>query len=130
MRSRRLTFELSDAEGVALERRVRRLGNEAKETMMEPTLDPDDPTPRQARHLRAAHVSALLEARDFVAALKLGVTVTRRDALLARLDRALNYMPPQDADERGDTALRRAHAAEAHERADWANDLPAGAVLG
>ena len=40
--------------------------------------DPDELTARQARHLRSAHVSALLEARDFVAALKLGVTVTRR----------------------------------------------------
>ena len=64
---------------------------------MTATQDPDELTARQARHLRSAHVSALLEARDFVAALKLGVTVMRRDAMLARLDRALNYMPPQDA---------------------------------
>ena len=64
---------------------------------METIQSPDEWTPRQAWHLRAAHVSALMEARDFVAALKLGVTVKRRDDLLARLDRALNYVPSQDA---------------------------------
>ena len=50
----------------------------------------DEPTPQEYRRKLAIRESALMDARDFVAALKLGVTTQRRDEMLALLDRAID----------------------------------------
>ena len=53
-------------------------------------LDPDEPSAQQYKRKLATRESALIEVRDFVAKLKLGVTTQKRDSMLALLDRALD----------------------------------------
>lgn len=49
----------------------------------------DEPTSQEYRRKVAMCESALIEAREFVARLKVGTTPQRRDALLAIIDKAL-----------------------------------------